>query len=192
MVYDLHIHINPHAAEGEIYEYDTYAKMLHLDYVGFVTHYTPSMPEKLLRDFRDIISTFTSNALAGVELHYPIKKVPRGFDYYILHFSNIMLDADILNRFHSMIIAHPFAYGMQISESLIPLFNKNELAIEYNSAHYKNSMREFYNACKEQGIQITFGSDAHSPSEMGEGFDYASRYITPFRELKVVRGYLHE
>ncbi len=187
MIYDLHVHINPHAEEGKIYEYDTYAKMLHLDVVGFVTHYTPTMPEKLLRNFRDMISTFSIPALAGVEIYHPPKKLPKNFDYYLIHFSNVAIDADILGKYEDVIIAHPFAYGARISEEVLPILKKRNIGVEFNSSHYSEKHREFYKKSKEEGINITFGSDAHSPQEMGEGFENAKEFITPFKSLKVLR-----
>ena len=187
MIYDLHVHINPHAEEGEIYEYDTYARMLHMDLVGFVIHYTPTMPEKLLKNFRDILSTFSIRTLAGLEIHYPPKKFPKGFDYYLLHFSNIAIEADMLKRYQKVIIAHPFAYGSKISEDVLPILKDRKIGVEFNSSHYNDKFRWFYEKCKEHGINVTFGSDAHTPQEMGEGFEKGKDFITPMEHLEVLR-----
>ncbi len=188
MIYDLHIHINPHADEGEIYEYEMYAKMLNIQVAGFVIHYVPTMPEKLLKNFRDVVSTFSVKAYTGVEIYYPATKEPSGFDYYLYHFSNIIVDAEILRRLESVIIAHPFAYGMKIDESAIPLMEKNNIAVECNSAHYHPKLKKFYNKLREYGIIIPFGSDAHTPGEMGSGFDELSDLISP---LEKVENYLN-
>ncbi len=181
------MHINPHASEGEIYEYDIYTKMTNIDTVGFVIHYTPRTPEKLLRRFRDTISTFSVRALAGVELHYPFRKMPRGFDYYLLHFSNVEVDTDILKHLSNMIIAHPFAYGMRISEYVLELLSEKNIALEFNSAHFEEKHIGYYKMAKQRGIQITFGSDAHTPQEIGEGFEKAEGIVNNFQSLKIIR-----
>ena len=187
MSYDLHVHINPHADMGELYEYDMYAKMRNMNLVGFVIHYTPSIPERTLRNFRDLISTFSINSLAGVEVYYPPRKIPSGFDYYLYHFSNVLIEADMLKNMERVIIAHPFAYGMYLPEDVLPVLQEKEIAVEYNSAHFLPNLISFYKKCKERGIDITFGSDAHTPQEIGEGYDKAIELLTPYEKLKVFR-----
>ena len=187
MIYDLHVHINPHADAGEIYEYDMYAKMRNMDVVGFVIHYTPHLPERTLKNFRDMISTFSIESLAGVEIHYPSRKIPTGFDYYLYHFSNTTLEVDMLRNLEKVIIAHPFAYGMRIPDEILPVLSEKNIAIEYNSAHFTSKLMGFYEKCKKEGVEITFGSDAHSPQEIGEGFEKASSLITPYKKLSIFR-----
>ncbi len=187
MIYDLHVHINPHADAGEIYEYDMYAKMRNMDIVGFVIHYTPKIPEKTLRNFRDMISTFSIKSLVGVELYYPPRKIPSGFDYHLYHFSNITLEADMLRNAEKIIIAHPFAYGMYVPDDVLDILNEKNIAVEYNSAHFTSNLIGFYKKCKERGIDITFGSDAHSPQEIGEGFEKVENLITPYEKLRIFR-----
>ncbi len=184
MIYDLHVHINPHADEGEIYEYEIYAKMRNPEFVGFVIHYVPTMPERVLKDFRDIISTFSIKSYAGVELYYPPKKVPRGFDYYLYHFSKIIVDADLLRDLENVIIAHPFSYGMRIDESAIPVIERRGIAVELNSAHFTTKLREFYEKLKSQNILIPFGSDAHNPQEIASGFEDLLDLFSPPQDVE--------
>ncbi len=184
MIYDLHVHINPHADEGEIYEYELYAKMRNPKFIGFVIHYAPTMPERVLKDFRDIVSTFTIKSYTGVEIYYPAKKVPRGFDYYLYHFSNIIVDADIIRELENVIIAHPFSYGMRIDESAISIIEKRSIAVELNSAHFKQKLRKFYERLKASNILIPFGSDAHSPLEIASGFEDFSDLLSPPEDVE--------
>ena len=189
MIYDLHVHINPHADEGEIYEYEIYAKMRNMHAVGFVIHYVPAIPDRVLRDFRDIISTFTIKSYAGVEIYYPAKKIPKGFDYYLYHFSNTLVDAEILNRMENAIISHPFSYGMRIDESAIPVIEKRNIAVELNSAHFSVKLREFYNKLRSHGILIPFGSDAHNPQEIASGFEDLTDIFSPYEDVEKFIGW---
>ncbi len=184
MRYDFHVHYPLHADEGTIEMYELYAKMKNLELVGFVIHYDPKISKKELKDYVDTVSSFSIRTLCGVELYYPAGKIPAGFDFYLLHFSNILVDADILSKLEDVIIAHPFAYGMRMDESAIPLLIRNNIGVEYNSAHYTPNLKSFYEKLRNEGVNITFGSDAHSPYEIGEGYDAARQFITPFEKLK--------
>ena len=187
MRYDMHVHLNIHADEGEMEKYEYFAKMNNIDIVGFVIHYNPKMSKRELRDYRDFVESLNMRSLAGIELYYPFSKIPQGFDFYIVHFSNITVDADILSRLRDIIIAHPFAYGLNIDESSIPLMVKNRIEVECNSAHFSISLRSFYKRIKDEGIKIPFGSDAHTPEEIGAGYDELRDIFTPWEELEMHR-----
>ncbi len=183
MRYDLHVHINIHGDEGEMERYEYYAKINNLDTVGFVIHYNPKMSRRELRDYRDFVYSLNLNALAGLELYYPIEKVPSGFDFHIVHFSRLTVDADTLAPLRDMIIAHPFAYEMHMDASAFGMLRRNNLAVECNSAHYSPRLRGFYEHLREEGVVVPFGSDAHTPDEMGSGFDELSDMFSPLDEV---------
>jgi histidinol phosphatase-like PHP family hydrolase len=185
MRYDMHVHLNIHSDEGEMEKYEYFAKMNNMDVVGFVIHYNPKMSKRELRDYRDFVESLNIKSLAGIELYYPFSKMPRGFDFYIVHFSNMSVDADILSHLREVIIAHPFAYGMNLDESSIPVMVRNNIAVECNSAHFFESLIPFYRRIREEGIRIPFGSDAHSPEEIGAGFDELKHIFTPFEDLNM-------
>ncbi len=184
MRYDLHVHLNIHAEEGEMERYEYFAKINRLDVIGFVIHYNPKMSKRELRDYRDFVESLNVRAFAGLEIYYPTTKMPMNFDFYLIHFSNMIVDADILSQFESIIIAHPFAYGMRIDNSAIPIIKKRNIAVECNSAHFKSSFLPFYQELKKEGIMIPFGSDAHTPEEMGAMYDDLAHIFTPFYKLE--------
>jgi len=184
MRYDMHVHINIHGDEGEMEKYEYFAKMNRLDVVGFVIHYNPKMSRKELRDYKDFVYSLEINALSGLELYYPLEKIPSGFDFYILHFSNITVDADILSSFRDIIIAHPLSYGMRLANSAIPIIKRNNIGIECNSAHYTSRLQKFYYELKRENITIPFGSDAHTPEEIGAGFEELQGIFSPFEKVK--------
>jgi len=59
-----------------------------------------------------------------------------------------------------------------------------------NTAGKDKSVGEFYPckdilaACRQAGVKLTFGSDAHAPEQVGRYFDAA-------RELALAAGYTH-
>ena len=58
-------------------------------------------------------------------------------------------------------------------------FKKNDVCIEVNTSGLWHPCREIYPAkrflkiCYDEGVQITFGSDAHIPKNIGRDFDKA-------------------
>lgn len=58
-------------------------------------------------------------------------------------------------------------------------FKKNDVCIEVNTSGLRHPCREIYPAkrflkiCYDEGVQITFGSDAHIPKNIGRDFDKA-------------------
>ncbi len=184
MKYDLHVHINIHAEEGEMDRYEYFAKINGLEVVGFLIHYNPKMSKRELRDYRDFVESLNIRAFAGLEIYYPASKIPTNFDFYTIHFSNILVDADILSKFENIIIAHPFAYGMRLDSSAFPIIKKRNIAVECNSAHFENSLISFYRELEKEGVVIPFGSDAHTPEEMGAMFEDLSHIFTPFPEVE--------
>jgi len=183
MKYDMHVHINIHGDEGEMERYEYFAKMNNLEVIGFVIHYNPKISRKELRDYRDFVESLNIRAYAGLEIYYP-SRYPGGFDFYLLHFSNVVVDAELLSSLRDVVIAHPFAYGMSIDASSLPIMVKNNIGVECNSAHFASSLRKFYTDIKREGICIPFGSDAHTPEEMGEGFEELSSIFSPFEEVE--------
>jgi len=59
------------------------------------------------------------------------------------------------------------------------VFKKNDVCVEVNTSGLRHPCREIYPAkqflkiCYDEGVQITFGSDAHTPEDVGKDFDKA-------------------
>jgi len=59
------------------------------------------------------------------------------------------------------------------------VFKKNDVCIEVNTSGLRHPCNEIYPAkqflkiCYDEGVQITFGSDAHAPEDVGKDFDKA-------------------
>ncbi len=179
MRYDMHVHLRVES-DADIDKYEMYAKMSRLDLVGFVIHYSERMGKRALRNYRNSVESMGIRALAGLELYYPFSTLPPGFDFYIVHFSDITVEAGILDKLREVIIAHPFAYGMKIDSTALDVMRKNKIAVECNSAHFSPGLSEFYARLKELGIVIPFGSDAHSPEELGAGMEDLRGCYSPY------------
>ena len=179
MRYDMHVHLRVES-DADIDKYEMYARMARLDIVGFVIHYSEGMGKRALRDYRDSVESMGIRALAGLELYYPFSTLPPGFDFYIIHFSDITVDADVLEKLKGVIIAHPFSYGMKIDPSSFEIMRKNGIAVECNSAHFSPGLNDFYARLKEIDIAIPFGSDAHSPEVMGAGMEDFMGCFSPY------------
>ena len=169
-------------------KYEYFAKINSLDLIGFVIHYNPKISRRELRDYRDFVNSLGIKALAGLEIYYPFEKIPGNFDFYTIHFSRINVDADILAPLQNIIIAHPFAYGMHLDVSAFNIIKRNHIAVECNSAHYTPKLRDFYEKLKNDNVIVPFGSDAHTPEEMGAGFDELIQLFSPLSEVKKYLG----
>jgi histidinol-phosphatase (PHP family) len=59
------------------------------------------------------------------------------------------------------------------------VFKKNNVCVEVNTSGLRYPCKEIYPAkqflkiCYDEGVQITFGSDAHTPEDIGKDFDKA-------------------
>jgi histidinol-phosphatase (PHP family) len=92
---------------------------------------------------------------------------------------------------HFDIIGHvdlPKKFGFYPKADVLPLFDEflrvaagSGVAVELNTGGLRKECREIYPSrpllelAFRQGLPITFGSDAHTPDEVGTGFDQAVR-----------------
>jgi len=59
------------------------------------------------------------------------------------------------------------------------VFKKNDVCVEVNTSGLRHPCKEIYPAkqflriCYDEGVPITFGSDAHMPEDIGRDFDKA-------------------
>jgi len=81
------------------------------------------------------------------------------------------------------ILAHPFAPGVLCSDwdYLLDMMSEHTIAIEYNASY--GGPAWLYEQAESQGVQITFGSDAHSPDQLSIDIP---PFITPLSELPFV------
>jgi histidinol-phosphatase (PHP family) len=68
---------------------------------------------------------------------------------------------------------------MDLYKATAKVFKKNGVCVEVNTSGLRHPCREIYPAkqflkiCYDEGVQITFGSDAHTPEDIGKDFDKA-------------------
>jgi hypothetical protein len=173
--YDLHIHLDTHTPHRYSAS-DYYVSLLELDVpvAGFVLHDAVPAREQL-----DGITTFF-----GIEHTIPGRvRRRKDADYSLAH---VMAGHDLVEIIDDMararidILAHPFSTATWCSdwEYLLGMMAQRSIAIEYN-ASYGGPDWLYERAC-ERGVQVTFGSDAHSPGQLST--DIPS-FVTPISEL---------
>jgi histidinol-phosphatase (PHP family) len=97
---------------------------------------------------------------------------------------DVMAHPDLVKKFGHRSERDPQAWYEQTAIALA----EGGVAVEVNSAGLRKPVAEIYpalemlRACRRRGVQATMGSDAHAPSEVGEGLDAA-------RELLLAAGY---
>ncbi len=124
------------------------------------------------------------------------------YDLYLEHLKK-MLDYNYFDVLCHLDLVKKF--GWESSRSLDKEFNeilsiiKNKhMTVEINTSGYNHPAREIYPSfdiiknCREQGISITLGSDAHKPENVGQHYDKAwplllkagYRHLTTFTRRK--------
>jgi histidinol-phosphatase (PHP family) len=97
---------------------------------------------------------------------------------------DVIAHPDLVKKFGSRPTADPRPWYEQTALALA----QAGCAVEVNTAGLRKPVGEIYpsldllKACRRRGVAATTGSDAHSPGEVGEGFDLA-------RELLLAAGY---
>ena len=147
--------------------------------------------------FQEIIASYPFDVIGGA-LHFPggVNIVSRSSDW-----CNGSVDADyasslFLEQLHHMLEYDYFdmvchldllkKFGWQSDGSfdnnldgILTTVKNKDLTVEINTGGYDHALQEPYpaphiiNRCREKGIPITLGSDAHSPDAVGRHYDKA-------------------
>ncbi len=190
MRYDLHIHLPQTISDDILTTYEIAIRNSGLKVGGFVVHYTEKYGKRTFKNLVDLIATLGVKTLAGVEIYYPSTTVPSGAEYTLIHFRDIIIDHDEIlkiSKLNNPIIAHPLSYNSKFTSEAMRILKKYGITVEYNSAHISPEMHNFYRTLKAYGVEISFGSDAHTPYEICAGFERAMEFITPVDELGVMK-----
>ncbi len=170
MKHDVHIHVPPGADEEVVRAYGFTAEMLDYDLYGFVVHHGQST-SAYLRYLDSILSTYSITYLLGWEVR--VSRLFRSGELILAHPEGLV-DAEVARKLvkHAVdVLAHPFSYGAQIHESAVEVLAAGEVAVEVNGAHPGDFHRGRYAKLAERGVSLVFGSDAHSPEEIGSGWE---------------------
>jgi histidinol-phosphatase (PHP family) len=145
--------------------------------------------------FREITARFSFDVIGG-SLHFPgglnivsrksswkkgIEDSDTIYDLYLEHLKK-MLDYDYFDVICHFDLVKKF--GARPSKSLnteldeiLALIKRRQLTVEVNTSGYNHPAREIYpsfdviRSCREHGIGITLGSDAHQPDQVGQHYD---------------------
>jgi|GEM_PF-6931513 histidinol phosphatase-like PHP family hydrolase len=180
MKHDIHIHIPPGADEETVRAYGFAAEMLDCDLYGFVVHHGQST-SAYLRYLDSILSTYSISYLLGWEVR--VSRLFRSGELILAHPEGIV-DAEVARKLVKCavdVLAHPFSYGAHIHGSAVEVLAAGEVAVEVNGAHPGDFHRGRYLKLSESGVSLVFGSDAHSPGEMGSGWEIYESLRARFR-----------
>ncbi len=190
MKYDLHIHLPQAISDDVLTAYEIAIRNSGLKVGGFVIHYTEKYGKRNFKNLVDVVETLGVKSIAGVEIYYPSTTVPSGAEYTLIHFRDIIIEHEAIlkiSKLNNPIIAHPLSYNSNFTSEAMQILKKYGITVEYNSAHIRADMHQFYSTLKADGVEISFGSDAHTPYEICAGFEQAREFITPVDELSVVK-----
>ncbi len=194
MKHDIHVHIPPGADEDTVRAYGFAAEMLNYDLYGFVVHHGQTT-SAYLRYLDSILSTYSISYLIGWEVR--VSRLFRSGELIIAHPEGIV-DAEVARKLVKNavdVLAHPFSYGAHIHESAVDVLVAGEVSVEVNGAHPGDFHRERYMKLVDSGVALVFGSDAHSPEEIGSGWEMYESLRTRFRLREkgrvLVRGCKH-
>lgn len=174
-IYDLHIHLDTHSPV-RFSPSDYYVALLELGIAaaGFVMHDAVPAYEPL----EGIAAYF------GIECTIPRTGARRRkADYSLAHAASGHDLADLVGdmvRERIDILAHPFAQGTLCSDwgYLLDMMSEHTIAIEYNASY--GGPAWIYERADANGVQITFGSDAHAPDQLSIDMP---PFVTPISEL---------
>jgi len=172
ILYDMHIH---YAKKEDIDEILGAVNMLGLKLVGLVTHHRTNVRKYIDLDY-DI------EVLWGIEMKYPFPSKPKDYDFVLVHMQDMEVTPEIIRRMKGDIIAHPTAYNVIWSEEALEELKSKEILVEFNASHYKSRDERFYKELIKRGIEIIYGSDAHSVDEI-----YSSphpSYVIPLERVR--------
>lgn len=152
---------------------------------------------ELVDFFEEIVGRFPFDVIGG-SLHFPggLNIVSRGspwrqgqvdpeyvFSLYLEHFHN-MLEYDYFDVVCHLDLIKKFGWKSAESfdtnfDSMLATIKNKDLAVEVNTSGYNHALQEAYPAqdiikrCHAKGVQITLGSDAHKPADVGQHYDKA-------------------